>query len=196
MFPTIFLLLGFPGTGKYTTALELVRFLSEQGRVVKLLDNHRISNILFDLIAEADGSTPLPPGIFPKIREMNMAVVRTIEQLSPANWSFVFTHYLSDNAANRKYIDAIRQLAHSRNNVFVPIVLSAETDELLRRVPSQDRRVRQKLVDPDLARGLVESGDLLIPHGALHIDVTAKAPVETARSIIKYASESAALFFK
>lgn len=189
MKPTIFLLLGFPGTGKYTTAVELVRLLSEQGNTAKLLDNHRVSNVLFDLIAEADGSTPLPPGIFPKIREMNMTVINTISELSPKNWSFVFTHYLTDNPTNQKYIEAIRHLADRRNNAFIPFLLSAETDELLRRIPSKSRREMQKLVDSDMARVVVESGDLLIPNDAIHIDVTNLPPTETAASIIRHAHE-------
>jgi hypothetical protein len=188
--PAIFLLLGFPGAGKYTTAVELVRLLSGLGAVTRLLDNHRVSNILFDLIAEADGSSPLPVGIFPRLRDINNAVLRTIRELSPADWSFVMTHYLTDNPANRKYVDEIHEVAHYRNGRFIPIVLSAELGELLDRIPSQERRDRQKLVDPDVARAVVESGDLLVPDNAIHIDVTASLPVDTARSILRLAGNA------
>lgn len=191
MISTIFLILGFPGVGKYTTAIELVRLLSEQGNAVKLLDNHRIANIFFDLIAEADGATPLPKEIFPKIREMNMAVLHTIKELSPASWSFVFTHYLSDTSVNKNYVDSFRQLARHRKSIFAPVVLSADHDELLRRITAQDRRAKQKLVDPAIARTIIESNDLFVPSDALHIDVTKNSPSETARRIIHHAQNGA-----
>ena len=36
---TIFLLLGFPGTGKYTVAVEMVRHLEAQGHPARHLGN-------------------------------------------------------------------------------------------------------------------------------------------------------------
>lgn len=186
--PTIFLLLGFPGVGKYTTAKELVRLLENQGQPVRLMDNHRVANILFALIAEADGSTPLPAGIFPRIREINMVVLHTIRELSPRHWSFVFTHYLTNSSASRAYVDEIRELADLKSLTFIPVVLSAEADEHLRRVPSRERQIMSKLTDPGIAHDLLKSDDILVPYDAIHIDVTNSTPMETALSILKNAS--------
>jgi hypothetical protein len=45
-------------------------------------------------VAEADGSSELPAGVFPLLRQVNLAVLRAVDELAPHGWSFVFTHYL------------------------------------------------------------------------------------------------------
>src|SRR4051812_18502407 len=92
--PAMYVLLGFPGTGKYTVAKRLVAATEQRGETVRLLDNHRSANVLFDLIAEADGSSQLPSGIFPRVRMINTAILETVEHLSPPDWSFVFTYFV------------------------------------------------------------------------------------------------------
>jgi hypothetical protein len=49
------------------------------------LTTNGTSNLLFDLIAEADGQTPLPPRVVDNLREMNLIVARTIDELSLRN---------------------------------------------------------------------------------------------------------------
>ena len=49
------------------------------------VDNHAAANILFGLIAEADGQTALPVAVLDNVREINYIVARTIDQLSPAD---------------------------------------------------------------------------------------------------------------
>lgn len=60
MRPAIVLILRFPGTGKFTVAKELVSSLDSDEVPARLIDNHTTANVLFHLIAEADGKTRLP----------------------------------------------------------------------------------------------------------------------------------------
>jgi len=48
--PAVYQFLGFPGTGKFTVATELVRQLNVAGHTAKLLDNHLTANLIFDLV--------------------------------------------------------------------------------------------------------------------------------------------------
>jgi Cdc6-like AAA superfamily ATPase len=86
----IILVLGYPGTGKFTVAKGLVSTLST-GAPARLIDNHVAANILFDLIAEADGRSVLPPAVLDNVREINLVIARTIDELSPLNCRSVVT---------------------------------------------------------------------------------------------------------
>jgi hypothetical protein len=186
MQPACYLLLGSPGTGKYTVAQELVTQLRERGEEVRLLDNHRVANVLFDLIAEADGRSRLPASIFERVREMNLTVLRTIDELSPRDWSFVFTHHLVDTEDNRAYVAELAGIARDRDARFVPVILMCELGALAERIPRPDRRDRQKLVDVD--RGLAMTRDPIVrPESALELDVTTLPPVVAAGEIIAHA---------
>jgi KaiC/GvpD/RAD55 family RecA-like ATPase len=57
--PCIYALTGYPGTGKYTVAKELVAQLVDLGRPVRLMDNHETGNPILRLI-EIEPGTPIP----------------------------------------------------------------------------------------------------------------------------------------
>jgi hypothetical protein len=180
--PAIILVLGYPGTGKFTVAKGLVSALSTGEAPIKLIDNHVAANILFDLIAEADGRSVLPPAVLDNVREINLVIARTIDELSPPDWSFVLTHHLRDNDRNRSYIVQLRTIAERRGSLFLPVVLTCEREVLARRVSQPERRTRNKLIEPSIALNIIEGG-MLIPDGALTIDITSRDPAETVRII-------------
>lgn len=177
--PAILVVLGYPGTGKYTVSKELITRLAEDGREVRLVDNHSTANVLFELIAEADGKSVLPPQVLDNVREMNLIVARTIEEVSPPEWSFVFTHHLRDDERNRSYMERLEAMARHRGSMFLPVVLTCQRDVLLLRVADLGRRTRNKLVDPSIATEIFEAG-MLVPTDSLVIDTTLRTPSETA----------------
>jgi hypothetical protein len=180
--PAIILVLGYPGTGKFTVAKGLVSALSTGEAPIKLIDNHVAANILFDLIAEADGRSVLPPAVLDNVREINLVIARTIDELSPPDWSFVLTHHLRDNDRNRSYIVQLRTIAERRGSLFLPVVLTCEREVLAQRVSQPERRTRNKLIEPSIALNIIEGG-MLIPDGSLTIDITSRDPAETVRII-------------
>jgi hypothetical protein len=179
--PAIVVILGYPGTGKFTVATELMR-IAEDRSPTRLIDNHAAANLLFNLISEADGRSALPPKVLENVREINLIVVRTIEELSPPDWSFVFTHHFQDNDWNRSYLGRLQALAARRVSTFLPVILTCDQDVLLERVARPGRRARRKLVDPSIALGIMKRGMLVAPE-SLTIDTTLREPIETAEII-------------
>lgn len=183
MGPAIVLILGYPGTGKFTVAKELVLALSSKGTPVRLIDNHAAANILFDLIAEADGQSVLPPGVLDNVREMNGIIARTIDELSPPDWSFVLTHHLRDNERDNAYVHQLQTIAERRGSVFLPVNLTCDRQVLAERVSQAERRSRNKLIDPSIALSIIDGG-MLTPNGSITIDITCRDPAD-AVSIIR-----------
>ncbi len=182
MQPAIVVVLGYPGTGKFTVSTELVSTLAQEKVPVRLVDNHRVSNVLFDLIAEADGQTVLPSKVLDNVRAMNMIVARTIDELSPPDWSFVFTHHLPDNRRSRSYLARLKAIASNRGSTFLPVVLTCDQEVLLKRVVEPGRRARNKLIDPSIAIDIIEGG-MLVTTDSITIDTTFRTPAEVAETI-------------
>jgi hypothetical protein len=180
--PAIVVILGYPGTGKFTVSKELVSRFDADHTPIRLVDNHAAANILFGLIAEADGQTALPLEVLDNVREINLIVARTIDQLSPPDWSFVFTHHFQDSEQNRSYFRRLKGTAARRGSTFLPVVLTCDRDVLLHRVSQPGRRSRNKLVDPSIAMAIMERG-MLVPEESLVIDTTFRTPAETAEVI-------------
>jgi hypothetical protein len=116
-------------------------------------------------------------------------LLRTIEELSPRGWSFVFTNVLTaGNANDARVISRLIELASARHSQYIPVRLTCRTDELLRRVPGADRKARLKWIDPDGVRTFVEASELIeIDHPALiDIDVTTQHARATASRILDH----------
>ena len=89
----LFLLTGFPGSGKLTVAQALAQQIEAVGDTVRVVDNHWINNPIFGLVAQ-DGVTPLPREVWARVGEVAEAVIRTVEELTPSTWHVIFTAYL------------------------------------------------------------------------------------------------------
>ncbi|HJZ82388.1 MAG TPA: hypothetical protein VKD91_18645 [Pyrinomonadaceae bacterium] len=179
---TIIVLIGFAGTGKYTIGRELA------GRTgAKLIDNHLINNSLFTAV-NADGVTPLPVEIWPKITRIRQIVYETIRELSPRELSFIFTVQLieedpTDHAAFANMVE----LAEARGSLLVPIRLLCEIEELCRRVVSPSRAAMLKQISADSTRKTLAAKTVLHPvHPNLRtIDVTQSSAIESAMTILE-----------
>lgn len=181
---TIIHLIGPPGTGKFTIGTEVA---SQTG--ARLVDNHSIANVIFNLIAP-DGVTPLPKDVWPRVAQVRAAVLDTLANVAPLGLSYVFTNFLrgeepAEEAAFREMV----AVAELRGDTFVPVVLSCRTDELVRRVVSEDRRVRMKLVDPAMARWMNEDvPPFRTTHpNVLQLDVTQTTVGSAANTIVEWA---------
>ena len=88
---TIVALIGFAGTGKYTIGRELCERTG-----ARLIHNHLINNPIFSVV-NADGVTPLPAGVWDRVKEIREVVYQAIRELSPAEMSFVITTELRES---------------------------------------------------------------------------------------------------
>ncbi|MCA9843810.1 MAG: hypothetical protein KC482_06595 [Dehalococcoidia bacterium] len=187
MEPQIFLLTGFPGTGKYTVARALVEQLRLGGDTALLVDNHWINNPIFGLI-ESDGISPLLPEVWERVAEVRDAVFRTLEELTPRAWHVVTTAYL-DGQTDLGYVERLAALSAARGSTFVPVRLQCEVDENVRRISLPERRERMKAVDPELPVRLALKGPPFVSGHAneLSLDITARTPLEAARAVLAHA---------
>lgn len=186
---TMIYLIGFAGVGKYTIA-KAIRDLES----CKVVDNHYVLNPIFNLIAQ-DGLTPLPAQVWDNAMQVRLAVLATIEHLSPRDWNFVFTNELvadelseGSDGSNLMLYSQIRKVAEARGARFVPVRLWCDLEEHLSRVVRLERRERMKDVDPNDARDKHANHKLFMPDHAntLTLDVTGLTPEIVARTILDH----------
>ena len=162
-------LIGFPASGKLTIARALSEAASTDGAPFVVLDNHHFNNVIFPVL-DLDGIKPVPPVVWDRTREIAAVLRRTIEELSPPQWSFIFTNVLTDDrASERVHVDQLVELAERTDRRYVPVLLHCDPEALTARVANVDRRERRKWIDPAGLREYVDSHSL--------VDVTDLDPV-------------------
>src|SRR5258706_14255956 len=169
---TMVVLIGFAGTGKYTIGRELCERTG-----AKLIDNYLIANPIFTVV-NADGVTPLPAGVWDKIKQIRRTVYEAIRELSPPEMSFVFTvEWRENNPADLIAFTDLERLAAARRSRFIPIRLICGVEELCRRVVDPARVVMLKEISPELARKKsAEDAVLNVSHPNLRtLDVTKRS---------------------
>ncbi len=183
---TLFLLTGFPGTGKLTVARSLAQQIEAIGETVRVVDNHWINNPIFGLVAQ-DGMTPLPWTVWERVGEVAEAVIRTVEELTPRGWHVIFTAYL-DGVTDTGYAPRLAAVAASRGSVFVPVRLLCDPEENARRIVSSERSDRMKSIDPGEPFRLAADGEPYHPGhpNTLTLDITATPPDDAAAKILTH----------
>jgi shikimate kinase len=177
---TIFYLIGFPATGKYTIAKELTKIDK-----VRLVDNHLINNPIFSLL------TPfkkLPDGVWDNILKIYDIVHDTIINHARKDDSFVCTNVLFEGEPlDVDLFSRVKNVANKRNARFIPVRLTCDLKELEKRIVNNDRKERFKLTDPKIAKAICEKKILFIPkeNNTINIDVTNKTPKEVVQEILK-----------
>lgn len=184
---TVYILIGYPGVGKYTIANAMRQQLLAAGTAGRVVDNHSINNQIFGLIdLPSEGS--LPRAVWDRVDEVRGAVLRTVEEQSPRNWWFIFTNYLI-KGADEPYLRRLDRLTERRGAVLVPVVLRCAADEVLRRVVQPDRRDRLKDTNVTRASQALATHELVDPDlpQSLHMDVTSLPPDCAAARILEHA---------
>lgn len=181
MHNTIIYLIGFAGTGKYTIAKEICRLTN-----ARLVDNHLINNPVFSLI-RADGKTPFPESVWEKTWAIRHIVLNVIKDISPAEFSFVFTNELfDDDLYSQKLFSEIVELATNRMSKLIPVLLMCDEEELCNRIQSPERATRLKDTNADNGRKKIHSQKILrIKHpNLLDLNVTNLSALHAAEIII------------
>lgn len=150
----VYQLLGYPGTGKYTIAKEIVRLLTERGEEAVLLDNHATANIVWSMVPT---DRRFAPDVLDQLKLVRRAVLEAAEAIASPATSFVFTNFIPPTATG-EIVDSHRDFALRRGQRLVVAALSCDREEILRRVPSPGRAERMKLVDVGVAARQMEAG--------------------------------------
>lgn len=184
---TIIYLLGYPGTGKFTIGQSICQLNSR----FRLIDNHLANNPIFSII-HADGVTPLPVKVWENVGKIWDAILDTLVHVTPPDFSFVLTNALFDSEGDKAWFDEIQSMATARNAKFVPVVLRVSVDEHKKRIVSNDRKERMKLVDPKSAERYALLDNLYIPDhpNLLTLDVSDMKPDEAAQIILNYLDQA------
>ena len=176
-------LIGFAGTGKYSTALELQKLFD-----AVLVDNHLINNPIFSII-NPDGTSPLPLGTWREVEKVRQAVFNAMCYLAHPLSSFILTNELieKETVCGEIYRDIVA-IADARKSIFVPVRMVCEKDELLRRVVDSSRRVRYKSTNFEKASERYDKHEVMkVNHeNLLEMDVTKHTPTTAALEIEKH----------
>lgn len=154
---TFFYLIGRAGVGKRTIAREIARLTG--ARVVDAAD---VYEPVFNLIEHANPAD-LPEAVWAEVDAIREVILRTIETLSPVNWSFVFTHAGFDIAPDVGVYRTVRETARKRSAKFQPA----------------------RLIDDEMERPL-----LTFDEPSVDIVMSAMSPTEAATAIVAAAEES------
>jgi hypothetical protein len=185
---TIFYLIGYAGTGKYSIAKEIAALTG-----AAIADNQLINNPVFSVLG-ADGKTLLPAAIWPKIEGIRHIVLDTIAELAQPEASFIFTNELYDGKTmDRRWYEDVAALAEKRQAMLVPVILRCEPEEIYRRVTSPERAARFKEISADSARKKIRTYQLLhVDHpNCLELDVTNLSSIQAARAILAHVEKRA-----
>ena len=185
---TIVYLIGHYGVGKLTIAKAIC-----DATGARLFDNHLANNVIFSLV-RADGSTPLPAGVWPLIMTIRRQALIAIGELAEPDASFVLTNcLLEDDPLDHQIFGEVRAVAARRDSRFFPVVLTASDTAHAARIPSPERELRLKTTNAEKAEHKRHTRPLLrIDHpNRLDLDTTDLPPSETARLIIEHAERLA-----
>ncbi len=172
-------LIGFPGVGKYTIAQALTPFS------YKVVDNHLINNPIFSLL-NLDGQEEVPPVAWHYINKIRTTVLSFVVYDYQSN--YVLTNVLYNEEGDHKFLKHIEQIATQRESLFVPIILTIQQDEHIKRLTHQERKKYFKLtnvnsIDPE-HNPRMHSGLIQLDHvNRLTLDVTLLTPQEAAKAI-------------
>lgn len=183
----MFVLMGYPGTGKLTVARALGERIESDGGIVRVVDNHWINNPIFGLV-EQDGMTPLPREVWDRVGEVANTVIRTVEELTPTAWHVIFTAYL-DGVSDIGWFPRLVAAANTREAVLVPVRLVCDPEENARRIVAPGRRELMKSIDPEEPYRLAEQGHPYDPGhpNTLTLDITDLPPEEAAAAVLAHA---------
>lgn len=176
----IIVLNGYPGVGKLTIGGELAALMD--GR---MLDIHSVYNVAFAL-------TEFKSPEFVETVEQIEAIAHNLIRKLPAEQSVVLTTVLAgtDDRAGREW-GRIVELGQQRPPLLV-VHVSCDLEENKRRIASEDRLMKRKLRDPNVAvrnqTGAVPLFGLDEDH-LLQLDTTDLTPTEAAQAISAWAMQ-------
>lgn len=184
---TLFHLIGYPGTGKYTIAKAMRERLEAAGSSGRVVDNHYVNNVVFGLLEPGAG---VPEEAWARCGEVWEAVLKTMETLSPAGWWFVLTNFLVEEQGDQRWVERVATAAERRGSEFLPVLLRCSRGELLRRAVEPARRARHKITDRAMLEHLLDTTTLLEPArpNRLTLDVTDLTANAAAERILAQAA--------
>jgi adenylylsulfate kinase-like enzyme len=169
----------FPGAGKLTIARELVQLLGSDQAL--LIDNHQ----LIDAVT-------LPrdhPQYQDERRNQRYAAFtrHLYDDAAKPVRVVIFTDFQSDNELGTSVSAEYRVAAERSKRKFLPVYVTCDREENIRRVSAADRQAsgKGKLLDQEFLVHLMENYNLFRwPGVGIEIDSTTMLPKEAAQAIL------------
>lgn len=190
---TIILLTGIAGTGKKTIG----QAISNINPAFKLLHHHDyLDPILKILDSNPPNSNPdsiwwsLDDKGWDALKKARKAAFDTIAYAAPKNSSFVITYeLLNNNIYHQAIFDEIKEIATVRNALFIPVRLTCELNELIKRLTNPERKKYYKTQDTELIRKRFSTDSVLQSNlkNELTLDISKLNPEESAKKILVWA---------
>lgn len=167
---------GMPGVGKLTAAKLLAEKLG-----ARLIDNHLVIDLVLSLCERGS------PEYLSLIQKF-MAVI--LEEIATKpDHTFIFTNALAaEMAEDRNRVERLRDFAQHNNMSFVQVFLKCELKENQRRIVSESRQSKGKMMDADELKDIYQSFTIYHPPAefSLTIDTTSLSPDEVSAEIKNY----------
>ncbi|CAG8904834.1 unnamed protein product [Penicillium egyptiacum] len=167
----------FPGAGKLTVAEHLVALSAN----LKLIHNHLLINPADAVLHRTQ------PG-YQSLRRALRTAIFTSLATEPAtfNTTYLFTDFQTTNEQGASVCAEYAQAAKDRGCLLIPIVLTCDEDENIRRMTQLEREKHAKLMDTELLRMFRKGAPIFEFKDRkefLKIDVTHLEPEEVTRII-------------
>jgi hypothetical protein len=192
---------GFPGTGKLTIARKLVEKLNreyEQQDPSQSANHTRAKLVHNHLLIDPAGAVleRSQPGYNELRTAIRQAVFTTlINESSTYETIYVFTDWQSGNAVGSGVCEEYLAMAKARGSQFIPILVSCDEQENVRRIQGVSRAISDKLTDSEL---LVQWRQEVDPppvylfrdiEARKELDVSSLSPEQAADAIWEHASQ-------
>ena len=166
--PSIIYLLGPLAVGKFTVARAIAEI---NGAAV--VDNQLINLPIFSLLTGWPDAE-VTERMWREIDFVRDAVFRTIEEVAPRSMSYVLTNALEEEPDAYVLYERVKRIAARRGSIFLPVVLTCEREEQLRRIPDPSRTRRLKTDDCERAKVYLDNTTFFTPgeKDLLTIDTT------------------------
>ncbi|KXG54683.1 uncharacterized protein PGRI_078270 [Penicillium griseofulvum] len=167
----------FPGAGKLTIAKHLVALSAN----LKLIHNHLLINPADAVLHRTQ------PG-YQSLRRALRTAIFTSLATEPAtfNTTYLFTDFQTTNEQGASVCAEYVQAAKDRGCLLIPIVLTCDEDENVRRMTQLEREKHAKLMDIELLKIFRKGAPIFEFNDReefLKIDVTHLQPEEVTRII-------------
>jgi len=186
--PKTIYLIGFPGVGKLTVAKALKKKLEN----CDILDNHLSNDCIFPF-AEVDKNRidAYSDEAWKAIGIIKNTIWDFIINHGKPNQTIILTNVLVDGYAPSEMKSFLKRkkFAEDRNSLFVPVRLICDTNELKRRVVSEERQNSEKASNTEIIDKFLGEGFTVLKsdeENELTIDNTNLQPDDVADIIIKH----------
>ncbi len=180
---TLIYLIGFPGSGKSTTAKELCKIID-----AVIVSNNLFNNIIFNIVKLQNAE--VPDDLWEKIFAVRENILAILEKYYVKSKHYIFTNELIEgDPYDQKIYNSVINLSKKMGVKIFPVVLHCNNEELVKRVQSEERYQENKITDSDFAMKRIEGKRLFIPEGTLEIGNSNLSAKEVAKKIIEEMKE-------